>query len=240
MEEEKLKLSDYLIMCSEFEKDPTNTDILDGIDGFLSRLSIREYIPLHEKEIIMMNVLTSLNKDYDAPGTAVFLEIGKISMGLLAYCTNLENDATFLNYSYYIVDAIYMHGLYDIITAICEEDCNRLFKMIDDTINASNIYRITETASLFNQNSYDEWLKNMEDLKQTMDSQSIKDLLMVFGSGSQEAKDLLEQIQNVALESIKTDVQSESDKFAKAAEEQSENIEDSDKEDISEEDESIN
>ena len=73
-----------------------------------------------------------------------------------------------------------------------------------------------------------------------MDSQSIKDLLMVFGSGSQEAKDLLEQIQNVALESIKTDVQSESDKFAKAAEEQSENIEDSDKEDISEEDESIN
>ena len=55
MDEEKLKLSEYLLLCSKFEDNPEDESLLEKINEFLSKLTIREYIPLKEKEIILID-----------------------------------------------------------------------------------------------------------------------------------------------------------------------------------------
>jgi hypothetical protein len=220
MDGEKLKLSEYLLLCSKFEDNPEDESLLGKINEFLSKLSIREYIPLKEKEIILIDVLNMLNKDFDVPGVATFLEIGKLTKGMLAYCVNLENDTMFLTFGYFIVDTFYKYGLYDTIMERCGKDCNRLFKMIDDALNVSNIYRLLETASLFNKESYDEWLQSMKELKDTLDSKTLQEVLDVLGTDSEESKELLNSIKKMAIDSTNREYESESEKFRKAAEAQ--------------------
>ena len=142
MNDDKLKLSDYLMLVSKFESEPDNQEILKQIDDFLSKLIVREYMPLKEKEIAVMFILNNLNKDFDAAGASAFLEIGKVTEGLLSYCINLEKDISAIALGYYLVDSIYKYGLYSTIFNKCEKDCTRLFNMVDNAVNVSNIYRL--------------------------------------------------------------------------------------------------
>lgn len=241
--EEKLELSDYLMLCTKFEENPEDASLLEGINDFISKISVREYISLKEKEIIIMEILNTLNKDLDAPGVAAFLEIGKITNALLRYCVNLENDVPYISLGYSLVDMIYKHGLYDSILEGCEKDCKRLFKMIDDAVNASNIYRIVETASLFDQESYDEWLASMNNLKDTLDSKTLQNLLDVVGTDSEETKELIDQIKKVAVESVQNEYKSDAEKFEKASDLMSKNeeevLEDEDEDEDDEDVESL-
>lgn len=213
-----LKLSDYLIMCSDFEKNPEDTSKLDEINEFISKIEVREYLPLKDKEMVAMDIVTSINSDFDAPAAAAFLEDGRITKGLLAYCVNLENDLPFITYNYFATDAIYEYGLYDAVIVRCEKDYNRLIKVIDDMVNATNIYRITQTASLFNEESYQDWIKSMTELKDTIDSETIQGLLNLMSNESEEGKDLLEQIREMAVSQTNKEIANEASKFEKAAE----------------------
>ena len=215
--DEKLELSDYLISCTEFEKDPENPVNIQKLNNFFDNLIIREYIPLREKVMITMEVLEKINKDFDAPGAAAFLEMGKIVTALLSYCVNLHNDVPFLSYGYFLVDMIYQHGLYDIIIDKCKKDCERLFKMIDDAMNASNIYRIIQTASLFDKDAYDEWLSSMEKLKDTLNSETLQELLDVMNSDPEGIKNISEQLKQVALEQTQKEIKEDSEKFKAAS-----------------------
>ena len=215
---EELKFSDYVIMCSDFEKNPENTELLEKIEEFVSKIEVREYLPLKDKEMVTMEIITSISPDFDAPAVAAFLEVGRISKALLTYCVNLEIDLPIMSYNYFITDAIYEYGLYDAIYSRCEKDFNRLSKMIDDVVNASNIYHITETASLFDKESYENWIDSMNKLKDTLDSDSVKALLEVIGTESIEGKDLLTAIGEMAMERTNKQIEDESVKFEKAAE----------------------
>jgi len=218
--EEKLKLSDYLLLCTKLDENPAG-DEAQQIDAFLSKLIIREYIPLKEKELILMDVLGLLNKDFDAPGVAVFIEIGKTVQALLSYCINLENDLPYLTLSHFLVDAIHKYGLYDAIFRQCKSDCDRLFDMIDNAINVSNIYRLLETASLFNPEEYDKWLESMNTLKDTLSSEELQDILSVMKVDAKTTgEDIVSQLKKAALESVQKDFKADAEKFKKAAEAQ--------------------
>lgn len=218
MEEEKLKLSKYELLCVKFEENPENTQLLDEIQEFLSKLVIREYIPLKEKEYILMDVLRTINKDFDVPGVVTFLEIGKLTLGLIKYCVNLENDLGPLNIGHFVVDTFYKYGLYDAIISKCEKDCNRLFKMIDESMNVSNIYRLLQTISLFDQKSYDDWLKSMKDLKDTLDSKTLQEVLDVLNEDNEGNKELIDSVKKVAIESANKEMETEALKFKKVSE----------------------
>ena len=214
--EEKLKLSDYAVLCSQFEEQPDNIELLNKISDFLSKLVVKEYLPLKQKEIVVVNILTTLNKDYDAAGVAAFLEIGKVTTALLSYCVNLEVDITPLVVGYYLIDIIYKYGLYKTVYDVCHDDCVRLFNMIDNSVNVSNIYRLLETASLFDTESYDRWLNSMKDLKDTLDSQTLKDMLKVVDVYGDKDGDLTSQLTQMAMEAVKAEYQAEAQKFEKA------------------------
>lgn len=215
---EELNFSDYLILCSDFEKNPEDTSKLKEIEEFISKIEIREYLPLKQKEMVAMDIITALNSDFDAPATAAFLENGRVTKGLLAYCVNLTNDLPIISLNYFAPDAIYEYGLYNAVVARCEADYKRLLKMIDDVVNATNIYRITQTAALFNEESYQDWIKSMNELKDTIDSEAIQGLLSLIGTNSEEGKDLLDKIREMAVEQTNKEIVNEATKFEKAAE----------------------
>ena len=215
---EELNFSDYLILCSDFEKNPEDTSKLEEIEDFISQIEIREYLPLKEKEMVVMDIITALSSDFDAPATAAFLENGRVTKGLLAYCVNLTNDLPIMSLNYFAPDAIYEYGLYDAVVARCEADYKRLLRMIDDVVNATNIYRITQTAALFNEESYQDWIKSMKELKDTVDSEAIQGLLSLVSTESEEGKDLLDTIREMALEQTNKEFANDAAKFEKAAE----------------------
>lgn len=214
--EEKVKLSDYLSFCLDFEKDRNREEAEKNIKNFLDKLIIKEYLPLSEKQVRVIGILDRINGDYDVSGVAALLEIEKIRTGLLSYCVNLEDDVPSVA-GYFLVDMGYQYGLYDTVMSVCEKDVNRLFKMIDDSMNAANIYRITQTASLFNKEAYDEWLDNMEKLKETLNSENLKELLSVAGSESPEVKEMFDSLRDLTVKGIQEDIRNEAKKFEKAA-----------------------
>ena len=233
--EEKVKLSDYLSFCLDFEKDRNREEADKNIKNFLGKLIIKEYLPLSEKQVRVIGILDRINSDYDVSGVAALLEIEKIRTGLLSYCVNLEDDVPSVA-GYFLVDMGYQYGLCDTIMSVCEKDVNRLFKMIDDSMNAANIYRITQTASLFNKEAYDEWLDNMEKLKETLNSENLKELLSVAGSESPEVKEMFDSLRDLTVKGIQEDIRNEAKKFEKAAALQKENNSEGKEED----DESLN
>ena len=214
--EEKVKLSDYLSFCLDFEKDRNREEAEKNIKNFLDKLIIKEYLPLSEKQVRVIGILDRINSDYDVSGVAALLEIEKIRTGLLSYCVNLEDDVPSVA-GYFLVDMGYQYGLCDTVKSVCEKDVNRLFKMIDDSMNAANIYRITQTASLFNKEAYDEWLDNMEKLKETLNSENLKELLSVAGSESPEVKEMFDSFRDLTVRGIQEDIRNEAKKFEKAA-----------------------
>ena len=233
--EEKVKLSDYLSFCLDFEKDRNREEADKNIKNFLGKLIIKEYLPLSEKQVRVIGILDRINSDYDVSGVAALLEIEKIRTGLLSYCVNLEDDVPSVA-GYFLVDMGYQYGLCDTIMSVCEKDVNRLFKMIDDSMNAANIYRITQTASLFNKEAYDEWLDNMEKLKETLNSENLKELLSVAWSESPEVKEMFDSLRDLTVKGIQEDIRNEAKKFEKAAALQKENNSEGKEED----DESLN
>ena len=90
--------------------------------------------------------------------------------------------------------------------------------MIDDVVNATNIYKITQTAALFNEESYQDWIKSMNELKDTIDSEAIQGLLSLIGTESKDGKELLDKIREMAVEQTNKEIVNEATKFEKAAE----------------------
>jgi hypothetical protein len=125
----------------------------------------------------------------------------------------------------------YQHGLYDTIMKICEKDCNRLFKMVDDAMNVSNVYRIVQTASLFDKESYDQWLNSMKELKNVLETTNLKELLDTLGDDSEGAKEIINQLRDMATENVRKEFENEAAKFEKAAKLQGESEEDQDLDD---------
>lgn len=214
--EEKLKISDYLILCCEFEEDPSNEQKQQKIVEFLSKIVVKEYIPLKEKNIIMIHILSSLKKDYDAAGVSAMLEMFKIEHALLSYGVNIENDFGVFASLYHAYDMIMQYGLYDILYKSCGKDYKYLCNMIDSALNISNIYRLLETAELFNEENYNEWLASMREMQDVLKIEDIKSLIALTQSYTPEEEEMLKIMRQEALERVNSEMRDERQKISNA------------------------
>lgn len=213
--EDKIKLSEYILACSDFEKNPEDQNSAKKINDFLNKVRIREYIPLKEKETISMEILNSLHQDFDTIGTATLLEVNKIIRGLLRYGINIENDLNLLSFNYFIIDSCYKYGLYDVIIEHCKKDYRRLCTLVDSAINVSNIERIVETASLFDEKSYSTWLQNVQDFKDILNKEEVQNFVKAVGGEAKEEKELLNSIREAALNQSQREYEYEKNKLDK-------------------------
>ncbi len=214
-ENNKLKISDYLSACIDFEKAP-NKDKLKEIGGFVEKLNFREYIPLKEKEILVMRIMTSLSKDFDAPGASAFIEMGKVGIGLLSYCTNLNVDVNLVNLMYHSYDLLHTFGFVEAALKRCGKDYNVFVSMVDRAVGFDNFYRIIQTAALFDSESYDKWVATMNDLKTTMDQETLKSLMNTVNTEDETSKSVLQEMQKMAVQNVNEALSQEREKTRKA------------------------
>lgn len=123
---------------------------------------------MKEKILTLGDIIYTIPKDYDVIGDATHIEIRKIIKGLLSYVVNLENDMQSVDNTFSIYDIILQYGLYDTVIEFCREDYNRLIKIVDNTFNFDNIYKLITAIQFFDTASYDKWVENMKSLKDTL------------------------------------------------------------------------
>lgn len=197
MEQETLKLSDYLKLCLAFETDPSDEN-LTAIREFLSKLQVIEYMPLKDKMVVVAAILSSLPKDSDEIGIASQLEIGRVMRGLLSYCANLETDVGILGALYVSYDYVHIHGLYSHIESHCHDDFLRFSALLDNSLNVSHIERLVSTVSLLSDADYEQWRALMDDMKQTLTPELIESFTRLSANGDQYVQDMIDEIATVA------------------------------------------
>lgn len=196
---EQLLLSEYLIACINFEKDPSE-DNEKVIHDFLNKLVIKGYMNHKDKEMNMMTVLSTIPEEYDAVATAGQYTISKLVYGLLPYATNLSNDIQLPTLTFYAIDCFYTYGLVDTIMKYCSIDYNRWEKMVDDSIRFDGVYKMINTLALLDSAEYDKWIKTMKDMKQEFTPEMIKAVSALATEGTGGIEKIKESLSEAALE----------------------------------------
>ena len=114
--ENKIKVSDYLNICLGIQDgtiDPEEGD--KQITEFFEKLTIRSYMKHKDKIICLTKILFRMDAFSDEVALAAFLEMSRVSDGLLSYCINMENDLDIFGTTYGVCDLIHEFGLYDYI-----------------------------------------------------------------------------------------------------------------------------
>lgn len=198
-EQEKIKLTHLLEACLDFTKDPTPANELKVVE-ITKLFSYREYIPLVEKQVQVAAILGGIpGDDNDALVYENWLVLGKVVYGVLAYVVNLENDLDRVAMTPAVVDLLYQMGIIDDILEHCEKDYRRLEKMIEETLNFSNILRLTQTVELFDAEKIDEFTQELRNMKNELTPEMLADLKSLAVSGSAEFSVLKEAVADDAL-----------------------------------------
>lgn len=204
MEQETLKLSEYLKLCLAFEQDPSDEN-LAAIREFFSKLQVVEYMPLKDKMVVIAAILSSLPKDSDEIGITSQLEIGRVVRGLLAYCVNLEVDVGILGSLYVTYDYIHIHGLFDHVEKRCHDDYARLGELLNNSLNVTHIERLVSTVSLLSDADYDQWRALLADMKQTLTPELIGSFTQLSANGDQTVRDMIDDISRLAVQDAMRD-----------------------------------
>jgi len=197
-ENDKLKLSDYMRLTMEFEKDPTPENE-EKIQQWIGQLIVKDYLPMKVKNIAMVDIMVHMDGEYDAPGIAVKTEMNKIVHGLFAYCVNLDNDMDFVSKTFGAYDRYFQYGLVKAIKRFCAEDYEVLCRMVDNAFNISNIKAIADTAELLNETEYDKWIEAMRQLKDELTPDVLEGIIAL---GNLSASDFQELSKTFASEAL--------------------------------------
>lgn len=221
MAEEKIKLTEVLEACLDFKRDPTAQNEM-AIKKYIDRFIIKEYIPLSEKivqiALIMGNISSEKLDQFEAES---WLAIGKVVYGIMYYVDNLENNLDKLSMSAPVVDLLYEMGVIDEVLKHCEKDYIRFEKMLDETMNFSNIFRIVETTSLYNSDNIADLVKEILEFKKILTPEMLADLKSIANSADPAFTALKETVVDSALNKV-LDVDSKELEQASKPEEQKE------------------
>lgn len=201
-ENDKIKLSKYVELCIELADSPSE-EATQKINDWLAQLQVRPYLSMKDKALTLGEVVFSIPKDFDIIGTSTYLEIYKVTRGLLQYAVNLDNDMKLTENTFGIYDLIMQFGLYDTIISYCEKDYKKFVALIDNTFNFDNIYKLITTIQFFDTESYDKWIENMNQLKTTLTPELIENIKQITKLNNTEISDTINSaIQDITVEKL--------------------------------------
>ena len=200
-EDKKIKLTSFLESFLKFKKDPT-PEVEDEVAKIVDQFVIREYIPLAEKQVYIASILSCIPDDAnDALVAENWITMGKVIYGILSYVVNLENDLDRASLVPAVIDVLYESGVVDKILKYSQKDYSRMEQMIQEALNFSNIFRIVQTAALFDKDQLDTFIGAIYDFKKDLTPELLEGLTTIAVSNSPEYKALRETIMGEALES---------------------------------------
>lgn len=143
----ELNLIDVLEVCSQFLADPQNAKNQEALADLKSKLIIKKFLPLYQKDLVITKTFLSMSvDDAESSGAAVALEIALLFNVLLAY-TNIDINVPLdmQNFAYY--DMLIMSGIADHILSYCKEDYERTEKIAMNMISFENLKTLVATLS---------------------------------------------------------------------------------------------
>lgn len=175
MDENNILLSDILEKCLDFRQEPTDEKYKE-IEAMIAKIDVRERLSLAEKGLAVMNILNEVKDNDNALDCAFELESGVFFKGTLSYTLNLKTDipVSLMNIETY--DLLVTFGLEDHILKFCEKDHARMRKMLDDAVNFSNIFKITNSTKLISGENIAELQETLKGLKEMLTLDKIREL----------------------------------------------------------------
>lgn len=186
--EEKIKLSELLNVCLKCKFHPEIQDNFTELQALLSKMLVRQYLSLVDKELIILSIITVSEQGTDFIDSEMRLELGKLIFGLFGYLVNFENDIEFETLSYGLVDTLYELDVVDHILSFCQKDFNRLEKMLYNTLNFTNIEKIAKISEALSSDKIDEITSSLKGLKQDLTPEMLEAVKAISADTSPEWK----------------------------------------------------
>ena len=152
---EEIGIAEVLLACAEYLRDPQNEQGNKNFDKMRQRISIKKYLPLEQKKIVVAKAIYDLRiEDLSAAELAVALEESLIFNVLLAYTNiNPEIPITFKSEIYY--DILLECGMIEHILHYCEIDYKRTEYLVKQAMSFENIKALLEQVGAMDSESMD-------------------------------------------------------------------------------------
>lgn len=206
MENNALKLEEILLAAAEWMNDPESKETTDALEALKSKMIVREYLPIKQKELIASKIVSGIDlDDENRYKDEMFIEMGKTFYGLLAYVNVDPNyDEELFDYKYF--DVFWASGFGDFILSFCKKDYDRLCDMIDTKFSFENLSNLISTIMSMNTDKLDEFIKEAGEVKKTVNEDVIHDLATIVAQNDATLEGLKETIDGIATAAVKEKV----------------------------------
>lgn len=204
MEKEyELNIYDLIKAALDFIKAPDSQEAVEEVEWVKSKMIIKEYMPLRQKEVLLMKALFDMQNIDEAPyHFTTAKEIALLFDCLLPYVTNLDPDIGPLIKDYDTFDIIFSSGIAQHILDHCEKDYTRIRDMFDSTINFSNIQKMLIEINNFSPESVDRMTRSFEEFVEAGDSKLFEKVSEILASNDSLYTQIKEKVQESALASV--------------------------------------
>ena len=182
---ENIDIFDLFDAITEFLSEPSNEAYSKRLEDIKSKLVIRRFLPLEQKETVMLKTLYDINSlDTESFHFMSALEVSLTFNALMAYVVNIDyNIVDELKDAIYY-DVFWASGVGDYILEFCEPDYSRVRQMVTTMISFENfkelleelarltpdsVMQLTNEFKAFKLDSNRELIKNLADIARNND-----------------------------------------------------------------------
>lgn len=198
----KIKLTEILAAALDFNAHPQDEEKYDHVNELVNAISVRERMPLMEKDIALAEMLAALPADAkeDAALGAVHMELVRYFFGLLKYAVNLKIDVNYALLDASVYDVLEAFGVGAHIRKFCGEDYANLCLLLNDAINFRHIDRIVEMSALFSDENMEAFKTAVLALKTELTPEKLAQMKAFIAEGDPAWQALKETVTDTAVE----------------------------------------
>ena len=153
---ENISILDLFEVLGDFVADPADEEAAQKVSDYKSKLVIRNFLPMKQKEAAMLKTLYDIQAvDVESHHFSAAMEISLTFNALLAYVVNIDYDIQEALKDEIFYDVFWVSGLGDYILGFCEKDYNRLRDMVERMISFENLKELLEEISKMTPESVD-------------------------------------------------------------------------------------
>lgn len=153
---ENISILDLFEVLGDFVADPADEEAAQKVSDYKSKLVIRNFLPMKQKEAAMLKTLYDIQAvDVESHHFSAAMEISLTFNALLAYVVNIDYDIEEALKDEIFYDVFWVSGMGDYILSFCEKDYNRLRDMVERMVSFENLKELLEEVSKMAPDSID-------------------------------------------------------------------------------------
>ena len=200
---EKIEFLEFIEACTGFINNPEDEEAVKKYNEMQNKLVVKSYLPIGDKTLVLYRMVIDSDKSINLPASVFTtgLELAALFNGLLAY-TNVDNNVPLQYKIYETYDVIYQSGMADYILSFCQNDYNRLMKMMERTLEYSNLIEFVNTVKNMDTKEIQKLIAEVKTLQQTIDPDTLKNLSTIIQYNDPLMHQLKEEVVDVALDEM--------------------------------------